>query len=126
MIKLMTDTIMPRINVKINWELLVPAVTSLMLMAIIVKTIDNIENPRPMYYFPPAAPAPKKRRDFSESTKEDAKLRQGFVCNLCKKPPELWEYHHRDRDRSNNRPSNCEGLCPICHAKKTRKIKKFY
>jgi len=62
----------------------------------------------------------KPRRDFSESTKESAKFWQGYVCNRCKQPTEIWEFHHIDGDRSNNRPSNCEALCPNCHAKKTR------
>ena len=66
----------------------------------------------------------KPRRDFSKSTMESTKFLQGYVCNRCKQPTDLWEFHHKDWNRSNNRPSNCEALCPNCHAKKTRKKKK--
>ena len=51
---------------------------------------------------------------FSEADVSD------FEEHLDKK---LWDYHHIDGDRSNNRPSNCEALCPYCHAEKTRNRK---
>ncbi len=117
----MIDTITRRIGIKINWELVLKAAYSLTLLAIIIKVIDEIEKPRPVSYFTSIPQAPKKRKDFSESTKKETRQRQGYVCNICKKPPEFWEYHHKNKDRSNNFASNCEGLCPLCHAKKTRK-----
>jgi 5-methylcytosine-specific restriction endonuclease McrA len=36
----------------------------------------------------------------------------------------LWDYDHIDGNRSNNDPSNCQALCPNCHAKKTRGLLK--
>ena len=108
-------------NVNLKTILLVAA--EIIVIAVIVKLIDDIENKRVVYsnqYF--VKPLPKKRKDFTKSTKEFTKIRQGFVCDMCKNPPGLWEFHHRNGDRSNNWPSNCEGLCPLCHAKKTRKI----
>jgi len=119
----MIESILPRIGIKINWDLILNALPSLMLMVIIVKIIDEIEKPRPVSYFSAMPQAPKKRKDFSKSTKDDAKFRQGFLCNYCKQPTQFWEFHHIDGNRSNNWPSNCEGLCPLCHAKKTRKIR---
>jgi len=64
---------------------------------------------------------PVTRKDFTETTKKFTKMDQGFVCKDCKKPPKFWEFHHIDGNRSNNKPSNCEGLCRDCHAEKTWK-----
>ena len=36
----------------------------------------------------------------------------------------IWDFDHIDGDSSNNSLSNCQALCPNCHAKKTRKTKK--
>jgi len=107
-------------NLNLKTILLVAA--EIIVIAAFVKLIDDIENKRVVYsnqYF--VKPLPKKRKDFTKSTKEFTKIRQGYVCNWCKQPTELWDFHHIDKDRSNNWPSNCEGLCPLCHAKKTRK-----
>jgi len=117
----MIDTITRRIGIKINWELVLKAVYSLTLIAIIVKIIDEIEKPRPVFYFTSIPQTPKKRKDFSESTKKATKQEQWYLCNYCKQPTQFWEFHHKNGDRANNSPSNCEGLCPLCHAKKTRK-----
>lgn len=39
-------------------------------------------------------------------------------CELCgySAVPGVLEVHHRDRDRTNNHPSNSQVLCPTCHA----------
>lgn len=84
----------------------------------ILAIVDRNEKIRSGYYFPPSS---KKRKYFSETTKKLTKIRQLFKCKVCKKRPELWEFHHMDCDRSNNSLENCEGLCPNCHAKKTRR-----
>ena len=107
----------------VNLQTLVAAVAGIYVIALIFKLIDDISKPKPQAYSIFAIPPPKKRRVFSETTKRTALFRQGFVCNMCKMPSELWDYHHIDGVRSNNWPSNCEALCPNCHAKKTR-IKK--
>jgi hypothetical protein len=31
----------------------------------------------------------------------------------------VWDYDHKDGNRSNNHARNCQALCPNCHAKKT-------
>ena len=41
----------------------------------------------------------------------------------CRNRNSFLEFHHMNGDRSNNFPSNCEALCPNCHAEKTRKRK---
>jgi len=42
----------------------------------------------------------------------------------------IWDFDHKDGNRYNNSPSNCQALCPTCHAKKTRGLlkqeKKFH
>jgi len=116
----MINTIVPKIRIKINWDLILKSIPRLMLIAIILKVVDEIQKPKPVYYFPSIPQAPKKRKEFSESTKKDTMLKQRFVCNECKQSPEFWEFHHKDWNRSNNSPGNCEGLCLNCHAKKTR------
>lgn len=42
-----------------------------------------------------------------------------FLCERCKDRSVFgeWPRHHKDRDRSNNNPSNLEVLCNDCHAK---------
>ena len=79
--------------------------------------------PKRNYYYSDPKPLPAPRKDFPETTKKLTKIKQGFVCNSCKKPPKFWEFHHIDGNRSNNKPSNCEGLCLDCHADKHRKMK---
>jgi len=64
---------------------------------------------------------PGKRKSFSKATKKQTLMMQGNICNSCKKPSKLWDFHHKDGNRSNNVSSNCEALCLDCHAEKTRK-----
>ncbi len=63
----------------------------------------------------------KKRKSFSKLTQRQVLEYQQNKCMLCSKKSKLLQYHHIDGDRSNNKPSNCVGLCPNCHAEKTRK-----
>jgi len=64
------------------------------------------------------------RKAFSEITKQMIRIKQNSCCNECGKYSEVLEFHHRNGNRSDNRPSNCEGLCPNCHRKRHRKEKK--
>jgi len=59
------------------------------------------------------------RQGWTEYEREQVRISQKGMCNMCKKPPPRWEYHHIDKDRSNNSILNCEGLCPNCHSVKT-------
>ncbi len=63
------------------------------------------------------------RRQFSKLTKKKTLIRQNFRCNLCLKPLDIVEFDHIDEDGSNNHVSNCQALCPNCHAMKTRRKK---
>jgi len=64
-----------------------------------------------------------KRITFSESTKRKVLENQKGKCKLCKKKIEVRDFDHIDGNSSNNDISNCQALCPNCHAKKTRKKK---
>jgi len=61
------------------------------------------------------------RRQFSKLTKKKTLIRQNFRCNLCLKPLDIVEFHHKNGNSADDRLTNCEALCPNCHAKKTRK-----
>ena len=72
----------------------------------------------------------RERRYFPADIKEDTKRKQHHKCAICKRGTSIWDFDHKDGNRSNNRPSNCQALCPTCHAKKTRGLlkqeKKFH
>ena len=65
------------------------------------------------------AQRPKIRKNWTEQEKQQVRISQGGNCFRCGIPPERWEYHHADKDRSNNSLSNCHGLCPNCHRNAT-------
>jgi len=66
---------------------------------------------------------PKTRRSFPNPTKKITLSEQKNKCNHCDRKSKIWDFDHIDGDSSNNSLSNCQALCPNCHAKKTRKIK---
>jgi hypothetical protein len=66
----------------------------------------------------------KKRRYFSADIKRQILKEQNNKCAICKKNKGIWDYDHIDGNRSNNSISNCQALCPDCHAKKTRGLLK--
>jgi hypothetical protein len=66
----------------------------------------------------------KERRYFSVDIKRRVLREQGNKCAICKRNKGVWDYDHIDGNRSNNNISNCQALCPDCHAKKTRGLLK--
>jgi len=62
-----------------------------------------------------------KRRQFTKKTKLLVLKAQNLKCKLCKNILEIADFDHIDGNKSNNEFSNCQALCPNCHAKKTRK-----
>lgn len=69
---------------------------------------------------------PKKRKAFSKITQIKTLEYQRNRCKLCGKKlkaPSI-DFDHIDGNRENNSISNCQALCPNCHAKKTRKSSK--
>ena len=62
----------------------------------------------------------KKRWYFQTNIKKEVLKDQNYKCGICKRSGGVWDYDHIDGNRSNNGLSNCQALCPNCHAKKTR------
>jgi hypothetical protein len=67
----------------------------------------------------------KKRRLFTAQTKRIVLKSQKFKCLICRTNVGIWDYDHKDGNRGNNKLSNCQALCPICHAKKSRGLIKY-
>ena len=63
------------------------------------------------------------RQSFNNLVKNKILKKQKYKCAKCKKILSIYDFDHKDNDRSNNSYSNCQALCLICHAMKTRKIK---
>jgi len=61
-----------------------------------------------------------KRKPFSTPTKKKILEYQQNRCKLCGKKSKIWDFDHIDGKSLNNDISNCQALCPNCHAKKTR------
>ena len=61
-----------------------------------------------------------KRKSFSQTTQEITLIKQAYRCNMCKGKLVVINFDHIDENRSNNSITNCQALCPNCHAKKTR------
>ena len=64
------------------------------------------------------------RRSFPKSVKDETIRKQHHKCAVCKRGTSIWDFDHKDGNRSNNSSSNCQALCPTCHAKKTRGLLK--
>jgi len=62
----------------------------------------------------------RKRRQFSKLTKQKVLIQQNFRCVSCHNHLEIADFDHVDENSSNNDISNCQALCPNCHAVKTR------
>ena len=62
----------------------------------------------------------KKRKNFSDTVKLRVLKAQNHKCKACKKLLTTTEFDHIDGNRENNCGSNCQALCPNCHAEKTR------
>lgn len=65
-----------------------------------------------------------KRRQFTKKTKLLVLKAQGYRCKLCKDKLDEADFDHIDDNPANNSITNCQALCPNCHAKKTRKSSK--
>jgi len=60
------------------------------------------------------------RKDFPESVRKQVLALQYYRCNHCNSMLDVVNFDHIDGNRSNNLFSNCQALCPNCHARKTR------
>jgi hypothetical protein len=62
----------------------------------------------------------RERQHFSDSVKQNILRKQDHKCAHCKRILNVVDWDHKNGDRSNNNESNCQALCPNCHAIKTR------
>ena len=63
----------------------------------------------------------KARKQFSKFTQDLVLFSQKFRCKSCQTYLGPKDFDHIDGNSLNNDISNCQALCPNCHAKKTRK-----
>jgi len=118
-----TYTVTDIFNKTTNWYFnLKPLQQFVVLAGVVIVLAELAPKTNHFTYIQPLA-KPLPRKYFTDYTKRETKIRQGFLCNSCSLSPKHWEYHHRDGNHSNNSPSNCEGLCLDCHADKHRKMK---
>ena len=62
----------------------------------------------------------RRRKSFTVQTKKLVLRDQNFRCSICRMNAGIGDYDHKDGNRGNNKVSNCQVLCPTCHAKKSR------
>jgi hypothetical protein len=62
----------------------------------------------------------EKRRYFTEVVRRATIQKQNGRCNKCKRKLVAYDvdFDHKNDDRSNNKPSNCQVLCVPCHRRK--------
>ena len=63
----------------------------------------------------------RERKGFPNHVKENILRTQDHKCARCRKILNVVDWDHKNGDRSNNKETNCQALCPNCHAIKTRK-----
>ncbi len=62
----------------------------------------------------------RERKYFPAEVKRDILKKQRHKCAHCKWNADIFDFDHKDGNRSNNKMSNCLALCPNCHARKSR------
>lgn len=62
----------------------------------------------------------KERRGFPDVVRERVLKKQKHRCAHCKCLLNTYDWDHKNGKRYDNSESNCQALCPNCHAKKTR------
>ncbi|SMH70349.1 exported protein of unknown function [Candidatus Nitrosotalea okcheonensis] len=64
---------------------------------------------------------PVPRRNFSKEVQHQTLMRQGGKCAICREFSKTWDADHKNGNRSDDSPYNCQMLCPNCHTYKSRK-----
>ena len=62
----------------------------------------------------------EERHDFPNNIKERILKKQNHRCANCKRLLNVVDWDHKNGKRYDNSESNCQALCPNCHAIKTR------
>jgi len=72
-----------------------------------------------------SVPTLSKRKDFTPRIKRAVLHSQSMLCRRCWMFLDIYEFDHIDGNKENSHVSNCQVLCPNCHARKT-KFGNFY
>ena len=82
--------------------------------------MDNVQKRRIVEHIGGISNIPRK--GFSDTIKRKILKKQNFNCVICKKLLSTHDFDHIDGNRNNNDESNCQAVCPNCHAFKTRNL----
>ena len=65
-------------------------------------------------------PRKKQRHNFTVKAKSEVVLKQKGRCAICGTHMNSWErdFHHKDRNKTNDKPSNCQAVHTRCHRRK--------
>jgi len=91
------------------------------------KALRELKKNRPRKRFSQAEfiPTSSKRKDFTPRIKRAVLQSQNMFCKYCWIYLDVREFDHIDGNKENSYISNCQALCPNCHARKT-KFGNFY
>ncbi len=62
----------------------------------------------------------EERHGFPDIVKERVLKKQNHRCAHCRHLLNVVDWDHKNGKRYDNSESNCQALCPNCHAVKTR------
>lgn len=62
----------------------------------------------------------EERHGFPDTVKERVLKKQNHRCAHCRRLLNVVDWDHKNGKRNDNSESNCQALCPNCHAVKTR------
>lgn len=62
-----------------------------------------------------------QRTGWGAAQKDLVQKRQYGKCNMCFTTPSKWKYDYFDANKNNNDIDNCQGLCPECFSKKSKR-----
>jgi hypothetical protein len=62
----------------------------------------------------------EERHGFPDAVKERVLKKQNHRCAHCRRLLNVVDWDHKNGKRNDNSESNCQALCPNCHAVKTR------
>src|SRR5439155_24061050 len=60
------------------------------------------------------------RKHFSQDVRDMILEKQEGKCAMCGRHASSFQFDHVDGNHSNNSPSNCQGVCPNYHDRKSR------
>jgi len=120
-----TYTVTEIANKFLDWHDSLSLSQLILVWGIVFYSIDKLSSKKEKYYIPPKPEQKLGRQEFSESDKRSVRFQLRSRCEECYQFCLNLQFHHKDGNNWNNDISNCQGLCPNCHAKKHQKPKLF-